>query len=196
MGIALNITAYVESPDHVCCRYRVAPFLPFLAGAGYSPTIRSISSTRWFHGYADWEPGEIAIVQCWLPSAVDRWRIRRRHRYLIFDFDDAVWLRDSYSTKGMDSAKRLGRFRRMLSASDLVIAGNDFLAAQAARFIDSRRVQIVPTCVDHRNYPAAIHELRATVDLVWIGSSSTLKGLEQILLCCWRRLEKRSRMCG
>jgi hypothetical protein len=36
--------------------------------------------------------------------------LRRRVRRLIFDFDDAVWLRDSYSAKGFDDPKRAARF--------------------------------------------------------------------------------------
>lgn len=179
-GIALNVTAYVESPDHVCCRYRLAALRPFLAQAGYSLDYRPFPRNLWRRVRGDDSAeGEIAILQRRLPSALELWRIRRSHRFLIFDFDDAIWLRDSYSARGLHSAKRLRRFRRVLQASDLVVAGNEFLAAQAARFIDSSRIHVVPTCVDPRKYPMATHGLRGTVDLVWIGSSSTLQGLEK-----------------
>ena len=95
---------------------------------------------------------------------------------LIFDFDDAVWLRDSYSAKGFDDAKRAHRFRATVSASDLVIAGNDYLAAEARRWND--RVTVIPTCVDVATYTAA-KPTSGGLQLVWVGSSSTLRGLER-----------------
>jgi glycosyltransferase involved in cell wall biosynthesis len=39
---------------------------------------------------------------------------------------------------------------------------------------------VIPTCVDPRRYPVAAHEPSGgRADLVWIGTSSTLRGLEQ-----------------
>ena len=39
---------------------------------------------------------------------------------------------------------------------------------------------MIPTCVDPRLYPIANQEsVKGHLDLVWIGTSSTLHGLEQ-----------------
>ena len=177
----MNITAYVDSPDHVCCRYRLEALRPFLRRAGYSLELQPFAKSFWQRVRGNRaHPSEIAILQRRLPSAIELWRIRRDHRVLIFDFDDAVWLRDSYSAKGMHSTRRLRRFRRVIQVCDFVVAGNDFLARQAARFINPKRVDVIPTCVDPRKYSMATHGLSRTVDLVWIGSSSTLQGLEKI----------------
>src|SRR5262249_10908748 len=59
--------------------------------------------------------------------------------------------------------------------ADLVLAGNSFLAERAARFTNV--VRTVPTCVDPTQYTIAEHRRSDEVQLVWIGSSSTLRGL-------------------
>src|SRR5262249_40375007 len=92
--------------------------------------------------------------------------------------DDAVWLRDSYAPGGHKSARRQKRFAGIIRAADAVVAGNPFLAAQAASFISAERIHVIPTCVDPSHYPLAAHCETANVKMVWIGSSSTLKGLE------------------
>jgi glycosyltransferase involved in cell wall biosynthesis len=97
---------------------------------------------------------------------------------LIFDFDDAVWLRDSYSPRGFHSPRRLARFRATVRAADAVVAGNRYLLEQAGRFAPADGLTLVPTCVDPARYPAATREEAAGVRLVWVGSSSTLRGLE------------------
>ena len=65
-----------------------------------------------------------------------------------------------------------------MRAADTIVAGNDFLADAVLRAGASvERVHVIPTCVDPRLYPVARGE--GPVELVWIGSSSTLQGLEQ-----------------
>jgi glycosyltransferase involved in cell wall biosynthesis len=105
--------------------------------------------------------------------------LRRRARRLIFDFDDAVWLRDSYSRRGFVDPRRARRFRAVIEASDLVIAGNDYLANEAARFVARERIAVIPTCVEPARYPTVRSPSPDGPRLVWIGSSSTLRGLEQ-----------------
>src|SRR5207249_1304953 len=87
-------------------------------------------------------------------------------------------LRDSYSPKGFASGKRQRRFRATVQAADVVIAGNAYLA-EHARQMGARVAAIIPTCVDVRRYPMAQHHCEGAV-LVWVGSSSTLNGLELI----------------
>jgi glycosyltransferase involved in cell wall biosynthesis len=75
----------------------------------------------------------------------------------------------------------LRRFVATVRAADAVVAGNAFLAAEAARYTDPSRVSVVPTCVDPDRYPLTLAKpVHSTAELVWIGSSSTLQGLEAI----------------
>ena len=62
-----------------------------------------------------------------------------------------------------------------------MVAGNAYLREQASRWKSAERIHVLPTCVDPASYPIAEH-IRAGpgVELVWIGSASTLRGLEAV----------------
>ena len=174
----MKLVAWVEAEDHVCCRYRLAAFRPHLAAAGHTLELRAIPKGwlgRLALGRTD---ADAVIIQRKLLPRLPLALLRRRASRLIFDFDDAVWLRDSYSAKGFDDPRRSSRFRRLMSMCDLVVAGNEYLAEEAKRF--APRVAIVPTCVDTDRLPVRRESgIKNRLQLVWVGSSSTLRGLEQ-----------------
>ena len=66
---------------------------------------------------------------------------------------------------------RLRRFRRMVRLADRVVAGNDFLAEQAARFTSKTKIDVVPSCIPVEDTPARHHRSADDLTLVWIGSS-------------------------
>jgi len=66
-----------------------------------------------------------------------------------------------------------------MRAADLVLAGNLYLADAATRYATAERVRIVPTCVDPRAYPIRNNPAGDSIRLVWVGSSSTLHGLDR-----------------
>jgi len=178
----VRLVALVDSPDHVCCRYRLAAFRPFLERAGYTLQFRSWPRHSW-----SWlQLGELlrdaaVIVQRRLLSGWQLALLRRSAGTLVVDFDDAIFLRDSYAPKGPNSKRRLSRFIAMTRAADTLVAGNNFLRDQALRCNGAGRIHVVPTCVDPDQYPLAEHDRdKSEVQLVWVGSSSTLRGLEAI----------------
>src|SRR5205814_7515898 len=69
-------------------------------------------------------------------------------------------------------------FRGTVRAADLVVAGNDYLAAEARKWTDPGRVLVIPTCVDVGRYPQSAAS-GGGLQLVWVGSSSTFRGLER-----------------
>jgi glycosyltransferase involved in cell wall biosynthesis len=183
MEDGMRVLALVDTPDHVCCRYRIAAFASALDRAGWELSLQS------FH------PGlagritqlcradryDATIVQ---RKLLPRWQfglLRKRARRLIFDFDDAVLFRDSYHPRGPYCPRRAARFAAMVSGADLVIAGNEFLAGCAARAgAGTQAIAVIPTCVNVDAYrPIWRAEPTTALDLVWIGSSSTLQGLER-----------------
>jgi glycosyltransferase involved in cell wall biosynthesis len=179
----MNLLALVESPDHVCCRYRIRAFEKALLGAGWSLAcvglapgplgrVRQLLQASRF---------DAAIIQRKLLPSWQLRILRRTARHLVFDFDDAVMYRDSYDRRGPHCARRRRRFQETVRLADTVIAGNDFLADCALRAGAAvERVRVIPTCVEPNDYVVARHgHSPGPVDLVWIGSSSTLKGLEE-----------------
>ncbi len=167
----------IECPGHVSSRYRLVAFEPHLRQAGHTLEFHPLPRSWWkrvrlFRRLR----GANVILQRRLLRGWQVALLRRSARRLVFDFDDAVFLRDSFAPRGLHDPHRLRRFAATVSACDAVAAGNTFLHAQAARW--GRAVHVIPTCVDPRHYPLAQHDRKGTAQLVWVGSSSTLRGLE------------------
>ncbi len=176
----MHLEALVESAAHVCCRYRIAAFRPHLESAGHTLTVRELGGSfiQRFRAIRSTRSADVIILQRKLLSLPELVLLRRSARKLVFDFDDALWLRDSYSGKGFDSGRRQRRFGATVRRCDVVVAGNRFLAEEARRFNPS--VTVIPTCVEPSAYPLAKHDRPpGEVRLVWVGSSSTLQGLER-----------------
>ncbi len=177
----MRLVALVESEGHVSCRYRLAAFRDAFGAAGHTLEFRALPRSllsRLQLGH-DFNRYDAVILQ---RKLLPRWAVallRRRVRRLLFDFDDAVWLRNSYSAKRFEDPKRATRFGHTVAACDLVIGGNEYLAAAARKFVGANRVAVIPTCVEVSKYPLASHESAGAVRLVWVGSSSTLQGLER-----------------
>jgi glycosyltransferase involved in cell wall biosynthesis len=178
----MHLIGLVESLDHVCCRYRLRAFHDAFAAAGHSLEIRPVPRRWWdrLRTTALLGRADAVILQRRLLAP---WRVnvlRRRARRLIFDFDDAVFMRDSYAAKGSHSPRRRRRFAALVRAADAVVAGNDWLAGRARAAGATGLVRVIPSCVDPSRYPPSAHAPRGDVRLIWVGSSSTLRGLEQV----------------
>jgi glycosyltransferase involved in cell wall biosynthesis len=175
-----SVFALVESESHVCCRYRILAFRPALQAAGHTLTVRAVPRDilARLRLFAAARRFDVVVVQRRLLSLPELLVLRQFARKLLFDFDDAVWLRDSYSAKGLHSGKRRRRFRAVVRRCDVVIAGNRFLADEVRPL--NPNVAVIPTCVDPAAYPLAEHTRPpGEARLVWVGSSSTLQGLER-----------------
>jgi len=177
----VRIVGLVKDPLDPSCRYRLAALRPWLEAAGHHLEIEAIPRDTiprlgriWSLRHHDVVVLERRLFPRWTLAL-----IRRMAKRLVFDFDDAVYRPDS--TSGEDqSSVRLRRFVATVRAADAVIAGNEFLRDQAAQFTDPARVRVIPTCVEPSRYPTAEHRRRdGAVQLVWIGSKTTLHGLQR-----------------
>jgi glycosyltransferase involved in cell wall biosynthesis len=178
----LKLLALTEGPDHVCYRYRVAPFARALARAGWQLECQPLVHgplARW-RQLRDTRFADAVLLQRKLLPWWELRVLRRSAKKLIYDFDDAVFHRDSYHTKGVDSWQRMLRFWMTIYAADLILCGNQFLFDQAAAFVDNERVRLFPTCVEPQKYPVARHSGGASVKLIWIGQRSTVHCLYQM----------------
>ncbi len=191
----MKALALVDAPDHVCCRYRVRAFEPALTRAGWSFDV--VALARGVGGrlaqLARLPVYDAIVLQRKVLPAWQILALRRKTRRLIFDFDDAVLHRDSYDPRGPISVQRERRFSATVRAADAVIAGNDFLADCARRAgAAADRVRVIPTCIDTDRYDPPVNRNGGGgggLDLVWVGSSSTLKGLEAGRLL-WDRIAR------
>ncbi len=173
------MTALVEGADHVCCRYRLTAFGPALQAAGHGLDVCPLPRDWWgrLRLFRMLRGADVVVQRRLLPL----WQVaylRQIVNRLIFDFDDAVFSRDSYHARGVEHAGRLRRFASMVRRSDAVVAGNEFLAERARRW--NTAVRVIPTCVDPGRYtPRPALPFKAGLEMVWVGSSSTLQGLER-----------------
>ena len=99
----------------------------------------------------------------------------RSRAKLVFDFDDAIWLADvSPANRRFAWLKRPEKVAKIISASDLVLAGNAYLADYARQF--NRSVRILPTTIDTDEYrPIEPGGATGRVCIGWTGSVTTIK---------------------
>lgn len=96
---------------------------------------------------------------------------------MIFDFDDAIWMNDtSEANKKFEWLKNPGKTKELISLSDMVFAGNRYLADYALRF--NKRVKIIPTSIDTEKHKrSALKNSKEKICIGWTGSITTIKHL-------------------
>jgi glycosyltransferase involved in cell wall biosynthesis len=178
--LPVKVIGLVESPSHVCCRYRLRAFADGFAAQGIHLELRPLGRglSRW-RTLGEVGDADVVILQRKLMSAWEVARLRRHARRLVFDFDDAVFHRDSYHPQGIENPTGRYRFEATVRVADAVVGGNDWLTEHAIR-AGAILAQTIPTCVDPDAYLPALHDRTdGRLTLVWVGSASTLQGLEQ-----------------
>lgn len=178
-----TLLALVEKPGHVCYRYRVQVFEPWLRDAGWALEAQPVAHgiVPFLRQLKDVRRADAVVVQRRLLNWWQCRLLRSRAKTLIFDFDDAIFFRDSNSSRDHESYRRRQRFARIVRTFDAALAGNAFLADQARRFADADSVFDMPTCVDPKLYlprPSTRHG--GDIRLVWIGSRSTMTSLDEL----------------
>jgi hypothetical protein len=94
---------------------------------------------------------------------------------LIFDFDDAIMFRDRPKHGTYDSRARRIRFNRMVKKSRGMVAGNRYLADQAAH----PRILIAPSPVPDQ-VPQRQHSEREPLRVGWVGLGRNLAALDPL----------------
>lgn len=95
----------------------------------------------------------------------------------IYDFDDALMHTVPSRREKVWSKRKV--WRRSSVSADVVIAGNDFLAAEAA--LHNQNVVIIPSCVEPDKYLVKKdYRMTSTPLGVWLGSPSTEQYLRRI----------------
>lgn len=98
---------------------------------------------------------------------------------LVFDFDDSIWLLDTSKANRkwawLKSEKKTGE---IIAASDLVFAGNAYLAAYAKQF--NSNTIVIPTTIDTDLFRrSSAYGNSEKICIGWSGSITTIKHFEQ-----------------
>ncbi|MBX3464993.1 MAG: glycosyltransferase [Planctomycetes bacterium] len=115
-----------------------------------------------------------------LPGSRLEHELPRHNRHVVFDFDDAIFVRPPWSPGGVGIDQALhDKIAGICALSTSVVAANEHLAAFARRH--TRDVHVVPTtlCTDEfRPPPAPPHQARPVVG--WVGTSGNLHYLRRL----------------
>ncbi|MEK6234948.1 MAG: glycosyltransferase family 4 protein [Planctomycetales bacterium] len=179
----MNLLALIEAPNHVCYRYRLAAFADALAGRGWTlqalPLLTGqLQRAKHLRQAAD---ADVVVLQRRLLPWWQLALLRRHAKILVYDCDDAVFLRDSNSPKEPLSRYRLAKFWATIQMADALIVGNRYLENYAAQFVPQEKIHRVPTCINLQRYPMSDHPRPSgEARLVWIGSRATLPSLRHV----------------
>jgi glycosyltransferase involved in cell wall biosynthesis len=114
------------------------------------------------------------------PALLESW-IARRGVPVVFDFDDAVFVRYESPANGYWSyLKCPEKTATLCRLASHVMAGNAYLAEYAARYND--RVTVVPTTIDTDRYrPELRRKTSERPTIGWTGSYSTAQHLKLVV---------------
>ena len=194
----------IEGPSS---RYRVYQFLPYLQSCGVEARVRPFVNSKLLH--LAFEQGRsftktIGLVGATMRRCVDalgagKWDIIYVHRdafpfgppvferafkrlgkRLVFDFDDAIFLRSGIYSNFWDRFKDLAKPAKVIRMADRTVVGNEYLRQYAARHSD--RVSVLPTVVDTDYYtPASRASGQGPLTVGWIGTPSSGRYVEDLL---------------
>ncbi len=160
-------------------RQRIGDFLPFFQENGVFSEVYQLPKER-FRRWLLFKSArnyDAVLLHKKCLNFFDAKTLRRHAQKIIYDFDDAIM----YSPKKPDSDRtsHFRLFKRTVQLADCVIAGNDYLAEHARRFCSN--VHVLPTGLDTKPYLSdSVKRQDHKIRLVWIGSRSTLKYLQEI----------------
>ncbi|HTF05906.1 MAG TPA: glycosyltransferase family 4 protein [Bacteroidia bacterium] len=186
-------------------RFRFEQYLAYLQENGFDYDYSTLISAREDKKF--YSPGKLRtklfiLLKSWWKRKKDTWRsshydiifvqreafmtgstrfekkFAKSGAKLIFDFDDAIWNLDiSEGNKRFGWLKNPGKTAELIAMSDLVIAGNKYLADYALRH--NKNVVIIPTTIDMKKYDPVVHSnLDGKICIGWSGSHTTIKHFE------------------
>ena len=202
-GTRIRMLAFSPVPrEGAGCRFRISQYVPALEAGGFEVTIAPFFDAEFFEvvyqpgRYALKAAGFLRralerIRTLATSGAYDLFFVYREAfpfgppvietllrafggRPMVYDFDDAIFLSNtSEANRFTASLKYPRKVPSILSKSDLVIAGNQFLADYARRY--NPAVTVIPTCIDTDVFHGRVAPRPAAQPPVvgWIGTPTT-----------------------
>ena len=157
-------------------RYRALQYFECLREAGWKPKEIQASGSllNYLATLKAARRAEVVVVLKKPFRPIFRYLLRWFARRMVFDFDDAVYVRDN----GEHNPRRLKQFQKMVSLCDDVWAGNETLLGAATPF--ATHSCLIPTTLPQAKYQLQLEKPVDDLDLVWIGGSASRPWLESI----------------
>ena len=159
--------------DNPTTRYRILPLMSSLIAEAHEVTFveSDLGFSTKLKLLLQASKTDVIIIQRKLFSIPFFYLLHQCCTKIIFDFDDAIYLRSN----GQTSIQRESRFNFMIRRTWQVWAGNENLCKQSSR-AGSKITHHVPTVIQLTNYPVE-ETNRQSAHLIWIGSKSTQRYL-------------------
>ena len=184
-------------------RVRMYQYLPYLRDAGFECDVRPFFDDDYINAlfkgkprnfpsilYAYFQRISIALkskrydlvwlqyeLLPWLPHWLESLFLRGKPKLMI-DYDDAIFHRYDAHPSFWIRAIFGKKIDRVMRSAEVVVAGNDYLAARAQQ-AGAKWVEIIPSVVDIKRYQKKSMQERKDKELYigWIGSPKTAKYL-------------------
>jgi glycosyltransferase involved in cell wall biosynthesis len=175
----MKLLIITNNPDRASFRQRIGIYLDMLRAEGIKPELMKLpkgllSRRKLFKHSAEFNGVFLHKKKL---NFIDALLLRNYSKKIIYDFDDAIMY--SNTNPQRFSRAHYVPFRRTVKITDLVIAGNAYLAEHARKY--NPNVTILPTGLDTKSYRLPQHPINdGKIHLVWIGSRSTIKYLAEI----------------
>lgn len=181
----MKVLFLISDPERPSTRHRIRNLVPGLEGAGIACTVEVVPSgvlrqSRLAKKSADYD---VTVLQRRMLTFFPAGVLRRNAKKLVFDFDDAIMLRNS--AKGPEaSSTRERRFRKTIGMMDEVWVGNKVLeAASQAHLKPGARIRVVPTVIDTDRWaegPAPEKAPNRPLVVGWMGAPGNVVYLEAL----------------
>ncbi len=183
----------VGSEKRASVRYRATQFFPSLEQVGFVidchfPAVKKGLFRKIFASYQEEneilqkiKECDIIFIEKRLFRVVFIKKIKSFGKKIIFDFDDAIMESHSGGRSFLTNLRVTQRFNAVCEASDLILAGNKYLASKVPK--TNARVEIFPTVIDVQKY-VDVSRLEKPNDgmirLGWIGQPINYAYLESL----------------
>lgn len=109
-------------------------------------------------------------------STFFEFRYSKSKAKVVYDYDDAIWMLDiSDANRNLSFLKDPSKTKKIIELSDLILAGNQYLADYGSQF--NRNVEIIPTVVDTDYFKSSNPNHNDVITIGWSGSQTTIKHL-------------------
>ena len=172
----LKILCFHNATHRASYRYRVGQFLPYWAGYNIEMQTVCISGKQYINLlrflFTCYKYDYVLLQKKIIPGIVIR--IIARQSQLIYDFDDALYTRESHELEQNKppSHSTIKKLNYILKQSTLVFAGSPELARYATTF--NSNVHIIPTALGKQIADPITPSKTGNITIGWIGNDVNL----------------------
>ena len=181
----MKVLFLIKSPKHPSARIRILEQLPYLKNAGFECRAEVIPRNPFLRHllFKSAKNYSVVVLQKQLISKRDLLFLRNHSKKLIYDFDDAIYMKHAFSAeeaKKNQNYKNINKFKDIIQTVDFIVAANQILAKFAENINNSKPITIIHSSVDPKQIIKCDYSLSSPPIIGWIGTKCNLKHIQYI----------------